>query len=365
MRVFQAIHKYRPYIPYFESKYDVTELSYEAHRQLLMSDRFYSLHILKPCLEDDQDGFYTMWNYEALQLKWAKEKGWNETDLKKILFAQIEEFKPDVFYCGSPVEFTKEDFDFGISPKIKRICWAASPSEIPEKYKLYETRLTNLPLHIKSKSEVGYRNDMFTPAYDNFMDKYNPESQREIDLFFYGQYSFSFQERNKHINRLLEFKKRSKLNIQISLQYNIKTVPYPRRFLRKFMTTTFPRPSVQENSISPLYGVDLYDKLANSKVVFNAGVDFSKNYKVNMRNFEVLGCGAHMISDDGIYPDNFKSNQHYSTYSNMEECIERVHELMKDDNGRIEMAKNGKSMIKKNYNKTIQWDRFQEIIASL
>lgn len=368
MKVFQALHKYEPYIPHFERKYDVTSMSFQEHLQTLIADRFYTLHILKPVLDFSKEAFYTLWDYEALQLKWAEEKGWNETDLKKILFAQIEDFQPDVFYNMSPTFFKKEELEANLDPKLLRICWSASPFYNNEFFKLYKSRLTNLPLDIKPISETGFRSDLFQPAYDPLMDKYAKNTDRPIDLFFYGQYARSvFKRRNKHLDRLLAFKEQSDLNIELLLQYEtewepVVNIPYIRRYWQKI---SHPSPMVRRLAGDPIFGLDIYEKISQSKIVFNAGIDFTKEYKVNMRNFEVLGCGAHMISDVGLYPNGFEMGKHFSTYTDIEDCIKKVERLLKDDDLRLSIAQAGHQMVKQVHTKEKQWEDFQKIVASI
>jgi hypothetical protein len=369
MKIFQAIHRYILYIPYFEKKYDVESMSFEEHRKTLIEDRFYALHILQPCLDVKDQAFFTMWDYEALQHKWAKEKGWQETDLKKILFAQIEEFGPDVFYTSSSDDFPSEDLDANLKKSIIRVCWSAAPGRKAEAFKNYKTRLTNFPEDVLPKEKTGFRTDLFQPAYDKQMAEYVKKNDRPIDLFFYGQYvDTGFDRRNQQLERLLEFKvENPKLNVEIRLQYREKeeilvNIPYIRRFLRK---VNFPPPIVRKYSKPPTYGLDLYEALGRSKIVFNAGVDFSGKYKVNMRNFEVLGCGAHLISDEGVYPTGFEAGKHFSTYENMEDCITKIKQLLADDSLRLSIAEEGNKMVKTHYSKEKQWEAFQEIVASL
>lgn len=367
MKIFQALHKYAPYIPHFENKYDVKSMSFKEHLKTLINDRFYASHILKPVLDFSDNGFYTLWDYEDLQLKWAKEKGLNETDLKKILYAQIENFQPDVFYNFSPTFFNGDELNNNLNSQILRVCWSASPFYDNELFKAYATRLTNFPLHVKSRDEVGFRNDLFQPAHDPVMNKFAQNENRPIDVFFYGQYErSSFKVRNKQLDYLLEFKKKSNLNIELLLQYCIEKKPVVNvPFVRRWTKITHPPSIVRNLSGDTTYGLDLYEKLSQSKIVFNAGVDFAKQYKANMRNFESLGCGAHMISDEGIYPKGFEAGKHFSTYSNMEDCIEKVNVLLKDNEKRLLMAQAGNEMVKSIYTKEKQWNDFQKIVSTL
>jgi hypothetical protein len=367
MKVFQALHSYPPYIPHFEKKYQVENLSFEEHRKVLLKDRFYALHILKPCLDLEPNGFYALWDYEKLQLKWAKEKGWNETDLKKILFAQIEDFQPDVFYTTASDDLTSKELDDHLTNSITRVCWSAAPGRSEEAFKAYKTRLTNYPGDVRPLKEAGFRSDLFQPSYDNGMVDYAKNEERPIDLFFYGQYRAGFDVRNRQIEELLQFKKENpKLNIKFKIQYKEKehiyiNIPYIRRFFRK----VYPPKIVRKYSEAPVFGLDLYEDLSKSKIVFNAGVDFTKNHKVNMRNFEVLGCGAHMISDEGIYPDGFEKHKHFSVYKDMDECIAKIKHLLDNSQERLAIAKSGNEMVKQTYTKEKQWLHFQQIVESL
>lgn len=368
MKVFQALHKYAPYIPYFEQKYDTEQMPFKEHLATLIADRFYTLHILKPVLDFSEEAFYTLWDYEALQLKWARENGLKETNLKKILFAQVEHYQPDVFYNMSPTFFDKKELAENLAPNIIKICWSASPFFDNELFKLYQSRLTNVPLDVKPKSEVGFRSDLFQPAYDPLMEKYAENKERPIDLFFYGQYARSiFKTRNKQLDRLLEFKEQSDYNIEILLQYRVEkepvvNIPYIRRFWQKI---THPSPKVRQLAGPPIFGLDIYKKISQSKIVFNAGVDFSKEYKVNMRNFEALGCGAHMLSDVGLYPQGFEMGTHFSTYTDIEDCIKKVEILLNNDAKRLSIAKAGNEMVKQTYTKEKQWQQFKKIVASI
>lgn len=368
MRIFQALHKYDPYIPHFERKYQVQHLSFEEHVQTLLKDRFYALHLLKPVLERAPNAFYALWNYEALQYKWAEEQGWKERDLKKILYAQIENFQPEVFYNMSPTFFELGELEQKLAPNIIRICWSASPFYDNEQFKAYQTRLTNLPLDVRPASEMGFRSDLFQPAYDPVMESYAANKERPIDLFFYGQYARAiFKRRNEQLDQLLAYQAASKYRIELHLQYRIEkepvvNIPYVRRYWQKIK---HPSELVRSRALPPVYGLDLYEKLGQSKMVFNAGVDFSKQYKVNMRNLEVLGCGAQMLSDEGIYPKYFEAGKHFSTYKNMPDFFQKLEYFLDQSQERMAIAQAGNEMVKAHYNKEQQWQHFQAIVASL
>lgn len=374
MKVLQALHSYKPYLPHFEKKYniDIDSISFEGLKSLLINDRFYAAHILEPVLNGTGEGFYSMWDYPLFQQKWAESKGWKETDVKKILFAQIEDYKPDVFYNCSPIRFVREELTKNINEKITKICWHASPVNKHNDFGIYGTRLTNLPPDVQNSEVAGFRSDLFHPAHDPVMDEIMAKTEKKTDVFFYGQYSRShFKVRNEMIDQLLAYKSSSAHKIDVALQ--IKPVyksffPFSRPvWVRELFgkKMVYPPLNVFNNSIAPLYGLDLYEKIASSRIVFNAAVDFSGDYKVNMRNFEALGLGAHLISDSGIYPDSFIEGKHFTSYKNFEDFINKAEYMLKERSESDLISKAGNEMIRKEYSKQKQWKRFQDIVASI
>jgi hypothetical protein len=375
MRIFQTIHKYDPYITHFEQKYVVKDLSFQEHLKLLISDRFYASHILQPCLSLT-NGFYTMWDYESLQLKWARQAGWNETNLKKILFAQVEEYQPDVFYNMSPIRFTHEELKTHLSPNILKVAWFASPEQHQIDFSVYNTLLTNVPLaNVARNHDQSFRIDNFQPAHDPIMDNFSRSENPEIDILFYGQYDAQFfKARNKLIESLLQWKRFSDLNIVVALQYNTSydgILPFrPPEVLQKFLDRhsiykVTPKKIVRKHSSPPLYGTELYSAISSAKITFNAAVDFSGVNKVNMRNFEVLGCGSHLISDAGIYPPGFVDGENYSSYTSFKDFKEKAVYFLENRQHSIKIAKAGNDMIRLSHSKDLQITKFKNIISTL
>jgi len=379
MRVFQILHKYKLYIDYFESRYDVEELQFKEHLKILIEDRFYGCHILKPCINMDKDSFYTMWNYENLQLKWAKENGLNTENMYEILFAQIEEFQPDVFYNMSPIFFKKSDLEKNISKSILKIAWFASPEMNNIEFDAYKTRLTNYPPDVtNSNAKKGFRSDLFNPSFDEKFDEFNiPNEKRSNTLLFYGQYLKSgFDFRNDDIDKLLEYKINTKSNISIHLQYSETSVVRNKtigKVFRKLKLNTnssifyvkHPKKLVTKNSDAPLFGLDLHSALTNAKMVFNFPVDFTGKYNVNMRNFEALSAGCHLITKRGIYPEGFIENVHYSGFDNFNDFIKVLKYYEMHPELSREIAKKGNAMIRDLYSKENQWEKFKKIVSEV
>lgn len=370
MRVFQFVKQVIPNTKQFEEKYkDILDgLSYHEMRELYLKDRFYSTHILKPILDFDWENVnYTVWDYERLQKKWAEEQGLKYKNLKEILWAQIEAFKPDVIYNLQPIHFSKEEIN-NISNSPKKICWFAAPTNDQIDFSAYDARLTNLKLDLKGKPTDQFKNVYFFPAIDDYIERVSSNENRPIDLLFYGQYvKAHFLNRNVLMNKLMDFKLKSDYDVRMHLlcqviEEPILNIPYLRR---KFKKVVFPPTNIWKHKNEALFGAGLYETISRSKIVINAGVDFSGKYKVNMRNFEATGCGAMLLSDRGIYPEGFVEGENYVAYDNFEDLITKATYYLEHEEERVAIAKKGNEMVRKLYSKENQWKGFVKICESI
>ncbi|BDS14664.1 glycosyltransferase family protein [Aureispira anguillae] len=370
MRVFQFVKQVTPNTEQFEKKYEkvLDSLSYNEMRELYLNDRFYSTHILKPVLDFDwQQVNYTVWDYERLQRKWAEEKGFTYKNIKEVLFAQIEEFRPEVIYNLQPIYFSKDEIQ-NISGNPKKICWFAAPTNSKMDFSAYDIRLTNLTLDLKNEATDTFRNVYFYPAIDDCMNRLSSNQNRDIDILFYGQYVKGyFSNRNALMNQLIDFKLESTYNIKMHLlcqviKEPIINIPYIRG---KFKKMVFPPKKVWQNKDHALFGADLYSTISRSKIVVNAGVDFSGEHKVNMRNFETTGCGAMLLSDKGIYPKGFVAGKNYVAYENFSDLVEKATYYLEHEQERLTIANNGRAEISQIYSKENQWNEFVKICESI
>ena len=101
----------------------------------------------------------------------------------------------------------------------------------------------------------------------------------------------------------------------------------------------------------PIFGKDLYDKIASSKIVVNLAIDFAKNYRGNMRCFETLGCGALLLTDTGIYPRHMVDGETIITFDDSQDAISKINDLLSNEEKRIRIATSGHNMVIKEYSK--------------
>lgn len=371
MKIFQCIHKYPPHIPIFEKKYRIRErdLSFDELRDLLIQDGYASTYILKPALEKKKEEvFFTLWNYERLQYKWAEENHLQTKDLDEIKLAQIKSFKPDVFYNHSPRNDNNFVEKLAGFEDLKKICWDGIITEYPFIHEKYDARVTLFEPYVKYWKSKGLHASLLSPAYVSSWEKYEQED-RDIDVLFYGQYNEEyFSSRNKIIHELLEWQSAKFYNVKVHLQ-GIKNRKKPFiniKGLRGFTKWIDPLPKViSEYALGPIYADKLYHTIGNSKIVVNASGNYNGLYKNNMRVYEALGMGALMISEDGIYPDQMVPEKDFLTFRNTDELTEKIeYVLSQPDQGR-KMASQGHGKLKKDFSKENQWKQFVEIVNNI
>ena len=84
-----------------------------------------------------------------------------------------------------------------------------------------------------------------------------------------------------------------------------------------------------------------------------------------MRTYEAIGCGALLISEDGIYPEFLVPDEDFLTYTSRESLFEKIEfALGLPDQGRA-IAEKARKKLMANCTKQKQWDDFCKIVESL
>ena len=93
----------------------------------------------------------------------------------------------------------------------------------------------------------------------------------------------------------------------------------------------------------PVFGLEMFDLLARSRVTFNIHTDAAQGYVANMRLFEATAAGTCLLTDDGLnMRDFFEPGREVVTYSGIEDCIEKATWLLDHDQERRAIAEAGR-----------------------
>ena len=94
----------------------------------------------------------------------------------------------------------------------------------------------------------------------------------------------------------------------------------------------------------PVFGVDMYALLKNSRVTLNSHSDAADGNVDNLRLFQATGVGTCLLTDTGEnMPDLFEEDREVVTYSSIDECVEKADYLLEHDNVRQDIAAAGQA----------------------
>jgi hypothetical protein len=120
--------------------------------------------------------------------------------------------------------------------------------------------------------------------------------------------------------------------------------------------------AVRRSARGPLFGRELYSAMGSARIVINGAIDMAASDRGNMRCWEALGCGALMLSDEGVYPAGMEDSKTMVTYSGPEDLMEKVEMLLADEGRRHAIAAAGNEMVRTRYSKDRQWQDFLKLL---
>ena len=363
MRLFQNSALYPAYIPRLRALDAGCATFGEAVRAFL-NDRFGACHFLRPVLEGDPDAFFTNGDDVKLQQMWAKEQGLpSKASLREILYAQIENHRSEVFYNLDPMRY-QSDFVRGLPGCVKRaIAWRAAPSPGAD-FSAYDCIVSNFAAIRKSHLARGWKVGHLSPAVDPVMDEYAAADERTTDIVFAGGYSRHHAQRAEILESVADDCGDLRIAYHIDCsrltrlaESPIGALPPLRRYRRPASIRRFASP--------PIFGRELYAAFANAKIVLNGAIDMAGRERGNMRCFEAIGCGALLVTDDGLYPEGFLDQQTMCTYTSPKNAATVMRDMLRDPIRARGIASRGAAAVRSLYNKEAQWRSFRSLVGEL
>lgn len=352
MKVFQSIHKYPPHIPAFEARYgitDDTEISFSELQKFIIDDGYASVYRLEPPEGELSEVFFTIWNYERLQLLWAKEHGLPEhSTMNEIRVAQVKWFKPDVIYDFSGRY--RPDFIAKLKQDNVRAIYALwngviEKNEVPAHIPGYDLYISLHQPYIEYWAAQGVNSFELQPSIPEHWYENNKDNERDTDIFMYGQSNKEFfKERDEIVSKVLLLNE--KYNVSVRLQMDAESKDY---FAEQ-----------AEAIKSPVYGKGLYESIQRSKIVINKCTDNNLSYKSNMRVFEAIGNGALLLTERGQYPPLLEAGKDYLGYSSIDELIQLLDKVLSDWGKWEIFAKEAQERLISNFSKEYQWHTFYQ-----
>lgn len=383
---------------------ELKKQSYQIQHGALIDDCFGSSDFWTAALTKlNYETIEIIANAEFLQTAWSKENDFSFDEknwLFEIATAQIKKFRPDILLIADYSTFTTN-----FLKNLKRECssirlvlgWCGAPYRDSSVFREWDTALSCVPELVADFRAKGVRsfhvNHAFAPR---ILKKLNLESKPCVDFAFIG----SILKQNQfHLERerlLLELVKST--NLQIWSQLDRPSLTKRREMfvrrksrtivasLRKIgvseqLLNSWPvgrkivkwqSPSVFDEYVderiarrtqAPLFGIDMFQKLRDSSVVFNNQIDISPVSASNMRLFETTGVGTCLLTD---WKENlselFEPDNEVLTYRSAAECVEKVNYILEHEDERRLIAAAGQRRTLREHTFENRAARIDEII---
>jgi hypothetical protein len=118
-------------------------------------------------------------------------------------------------------------------------------------------------------------------------------------------------------------------------------------FYRKSLNLSKPQLNLLSSRLKkrinpPVFGLDMFQLLANSQICLNMHVDVAGKYAANMRMFEATGMGALLLTEHKINIfELFEPDKEVVTYTSFEDALEKLLWLKQNPQKVIEIARAG------------------------
>ena len=308
-------------------------------------------------------------NLETLQEKWLRQYG-DINSKDEIIFQQIKYYNPEVLFIGDVNLLSKK-----FTEKVKSIhsvklilCFHCAPfsKKNLDNLKFADTIITCTEGYQKKIKNL-IKNDVFLMhhAFQNDLE-INFEEKRIFDVGFLGSL---FLNDKLHVGRI---------NIIYNLIKNFDksyiAINFSKLFMLDFLMfilNSIIKLNFFKNikifykiiyififSKKPIFGKNMFDVLKNTKILINKHIEDTE-YAGNMRLFEGTGLGCLLITDYKKELEKlFKIDEDIVIYTSEKQIFEKINFYLKNNNTRINIAKNG-------YNKTKSFHNYLNRVNEL
>lgn len=368
VKLLKASPFYESYIKVFYEEHPGLENeSYQKQYDTIMADCFAWADFWKKNLEKTGKFEVTeiITTAEPLQKMWAKEH--NISYLEKnwkldILEAQIAKYTPEIFFLHDFLNinaaFTKKIR--ARFPFLKKIIgWDGIARNDLSIFAGCNLMISCLPPVLDFYKSQGFLTHFFPSSFEaSVLQKISP-NRPKTDCTFIGSILISG---NKHRNRL---KLLSYLLKNAGLQIMAASLPSWKEFfireLKALLKLDFENIlklseilvlwNIKTHNKKPVFGLDMYQALADSKITVNMHIGKAGNFGGNMRMFEATGTGTCLLTDrKENNKDYFEDGKEIVTYATKEECLDKIKYLLSHEDERQKIAEAGQKRTLRDYN---------------
>jgi spore maturation protein CgeB len=405
MKLVRLTTVYPAYIDYFYAKHpELSSAPYHQQKASLDYDAFGWIdswtYVLNPL-------GYDVWeidtNIKPLQTAWARENDVSYTTrtwMQTIAIAQLRQFKPEIVFIQTEALLSDKMLMNFIKnlPTLKLlIAWVGSPIKRIYRYSECDFVLTCIPEKMEKFKKAGILCFHLNHAFDpRILERINQNSHPEHDISFIGQIVRSSRfhlGRDRLLNKLIAeldliiFSPSSHLPPGKYIRYYTKkgvyTISRISRLnrlhgdtLKQFLSPEIIQiikvkplspinPRLKPYLHPPVFGIDMYQTLRNSKITLNTHIDVSPKSASNMRLFEATGIGTCLLTDwKENLADLFEPETEVVSYKTADECIEKAKWLLENPRERHKIAEAGQKRTLTNHTFKQRAEQLDEIIKN-
>ncbi len=330
----------------------VKSYAYEDHLRFLESYAPVHLNSFRDRMRTlGMEAEVVVYDLETLQRTWAKENGFRFSPSQwraDILLEQITRSQPDVVFLQdihSMPHFIRKRLR-QLVPSIKKVVlFKGFPGALGE--------LSDIDLVFAGIPNIlhDYENEniptqlLYHGFEDRVLDQLKPKDPKPHALSFigysgYGGQGIKHKERYYLLRTLAE---------ATDMKFWITETEANSPFAHDDSAQPFAR-LYPERCFDPRFGIDMYQILCDSAIVFNRHTEAIKGYVGNMRMFETTGVGSCLLTDTATnMADLFEADSEVVTYSSAEECLEKLHYLLEHPEEREAIARKGQTRTLKDH----------------
>jgi spore maturation protein CgeB len=320
-------------------------------------------------------------NAESMQRAWAMENGVAYDEAKwlfDITTARVVAFQPDVLFVNDYATFPASYLKHlrSACPSIKLMLgWCGAPYRDGSVFKEFDIVLSSAPELVQHFIEQGHRSVLVSHAFEpRILNRLDQPTTIPVDFGFIGSIAKKQGFHHEREALLLSLLEKTSLELWATIEqsswnlwaqirsrqlvYDLahaaKRIGVPESMLRIGLTgkalkwkerPALPpplHPRLIRAARAPLFGVEMFAQLAQSRISLNSHIDMSQQYASNMRLYEATGVGSCLLTDwRPNLSELFEPDTEVVTYKNADECIEKVRYLLDHEEQRQAISRAG------------------------
>jgi spore maturation protein CgeB len=277
-------------------------------------------------------------NCEPLQRTWSSEHtgvdpgtALSRSQLSEIARRQIEELSADLAYVQDPHFLRRADLRKLRRAGVALIAQIATRSPNTLQMREFDLVITSFPHYVRRYQRRGIRAEYFPLAFDSdVIPKLSsrgvdtsPDSPRDLGISFVGGIS---RRQHKRAQRLLG---------EVAEPLQLEVFGYGAARLR----SDSPMRSRHHGEV---WGLDMYEAIARSKLILNRHGEVAAGYANNMRLFEATGMGSVVLTEAAPNLKRlFEPGVEVVTYTGANDLIVKAQRLLENDAERVRIATAG------------------------